>query len=232
METSAAVATADLALPGYRGSRGAVLLELKRSPGLVVRDLARRLALSDNAVRHHLKELEAEGLIVRAREQRGVGAPSHAWHLSPLAEGLFPTGYAETLTAMLDEVTRRDGRAAAVALLEAHFGRALGRIAGQVEGSSPAERVEHVARIRTSQGYMAEGAAGPCCGTLVEHHCPIRVLAERYPEVCAIEERHMGELLGGHVERRKHLLGGDAACEYRVRFADGEADARGNGELA
>jgi predicted ArsR family transcriptional regulator len=78
-----------------------------------------------------------------------------------------------------------------------------------------------LAELRTAQGYMAEGAAGPCCGTLVEHHCPIRAVAERFPEVCAAEQRVVALALGGSVERRRHLLAGDGACEYHVRFADG-----------
>lgn len=220
MGTATWVERTEAQLPGYRGSRGTLLLELKRSPGLVVRDLARRLALSANAVRHHLRELEADGLVVRAREQRGVGAPSHAWHLTASAERLFPTGYAEALTALLDEVGRRDGRAAAVALLEAHFARVQAGMTGALDGLPPAERMARLAELRTAQGYMADGAAGPCCGTLVEHHCPIRALAERFPEVCAIEERLLGGLLGGQVDRRRHLLRGDGACEYRVRFAE------------
>ena len=46
-------------------------------------------------------------------------------------------------------------------------------------------------------------------------------LAERFPEVCAAEERAVARVLGGTVERRRHLLAGDGACEYHVRFADG-----------
>ena len=91
-------------LPGYKGSRGEILLELKREPGLSIRGLMDRLRLSANAVRHHLKELEAEGLVEHARAPKGVGAPPHAYRLSARAEALFPTGYARAITAMLDQV--------------------------------------------------------------------------------------------------------------------------------
>jgi DeoR family suf operon transcriptional repressor len=208
---------AEQALPGYRGARGAVLLELKREPGLTIRGLMQRLGLSASAVRHHLRELEAEGLVEHRRQRHGVGAPSHAYHLAPAAEPLFPTGYADTLTALLDGVEAREGREAVVALLERH----LGALIPAAESGAPGERMARLAELRTAQGYMAEGAAGPCCGTLVEHHCPIRAVAERFPEVCAAEQRVVALALGGSVERRRHLLAGDGACEYHVRFADG-----------
>src|SRR4030095_9128934 len=54
----------------YHGPRGELLLELKRAGHLTARDLATKLGLSLNAVRHHLKELEAEGVVTSRRGQR------------------------------------------------------------------------------------------------------------------------------------------------------------------
>ena len=50
-----------------------------------------------------------------------MGAPAFAYRLSASGEALFPRRYEETLTALLDQVVEREGRAAAVALLEAYF---------------------------------------------------------------------------------------------------------------
>ena len=63
-------------LGAHKGVRRDIVLALKREQPLGARDLADRLRVSPNAVRHHLKELEAEGLIGYRREQRGVGAPT------------------------------------------------------------------------------------------------------------------------------------------------------------
>lgn len=216
-----AASQAEPAIPGYRGARGAILVELKREPGLTIRGLMQRLGLSANAVRHHLKELEAEGLVEHGRTRHGVGAPPHAFRLAAAAEPLFPSGYADALTALLEGVAEREGREAVVALLERHLAGLVPDAAAHPPGT-PAERMTQLAGLRTAQGYMAEGAAGPCCGTLVEHHCPIRAVAERFPEVCAAEQKVVALALGGTVERRRHLLAGDGACEYHVRFADGE----------
>src|SRR5947208_3396729 len=116
-------------LAAHKGLRGQILLELKRAQPLTARDLAGKLRVSPNAIRHHLKELEAEQLIAYGRDQRGAGT------------------------------------------------------------------------FRLS-----------------EHNCAIRAVAERFPEVCAAEERFLEEALGAAVERRTHIVHGCNACEYQITF--------------
>lgn len=203
---------------GLKGPRAAILLELKRGRRVTARDLGRELGLSMNAVRHHLKELEAEGLVRYEREQRGVGAPVFVYVLAPAADALFPRRYKEALEQLLDYVVAREGRAGAAAALESHFDAMGERLRRELEGAAPAERMAAVVRALTDAGYMAEGQATFCCGTLTEHNCAIREVAERFPEVCAAEERFLASVLGGTVERRSHMLQGCGGCEYKVRF--------------
>jgi DeoR family suf operon transcriptional repressor len=209
---------------GHKGQRGAVLTQLKRAQPLTARELAVRLGVSLNAIRHHLKELEAEGLIQYRREHRGVGAPVFAYGLSPAGEELFPRRYAEALSAMLAASVERDGRAAAVGLLEAYFGLLAGRVRAELQRVPQSERLGALARILSEEGYMAEvrlqeGPAGQTEAVLTEHNCPIPAVASRFPEVCAAEARHLADVLGAEVERTGHILKGCPACEYRVRFS-------------
>src|SRR5918994_7327607 len=132
---------------GHKGQRGAVLTQLKRSQPLTARELAVRLGVSLNAARHHLKELELEGLVSYQREHRGVGAPVFAYRLSRAGEELFPRRYCEALTAMLGAVVEREGRGAAVTLLESYFDALARRIRGQLEGLPAEERLRVVARV-------------------------------------------------------------------------------------
>ena len=203
---------------GQKGPRGAVLVQLKRARELTAKELAGRLGVSLNAARHHLKELEAEGLVEYRREHRGVGAPAFAYRLSPAGEALFPRRYEETLTALLDRMVERDGRAAAVALLETYFAGLTRRLQGELAGSTPAERLNVLGRVLSEEGYMAEVTSGGASGTLTEHNCAIPAVAERFPEICAAEARFLADVLGAEVDRREHMLSGCSACEYHVRF--------------
>jgi DeoR family suf operon transcriptional repressor len=196
---------------GQRGQRGAVLLQLKRGRELTAKDLASRLGLSLNAVRH-------QGLVSHQRLHRGVGAPVFVYRLSAGGEALFPRRYGQALTAMLDHVVEHEGRGAAVALLESYFGTLARRLRGDLAAADPEERLQAVAKALSEEGYMAEGTAEAGSGVLVEHNCALPAVAERCPEICAAEARFLAEVLGGRVNRREHIMSGCPACEYHVRF--------------
>src|SRR5256885_16484262 len=104
-------------LAAHKGLRGQVLLELKRAQPLTAKELAEKLHVSPNAIRHHLKELEAEQLIAYGREQRGVGAPTFAYRLSPEGEPRVPRHYERALTDVLERLARKRGRETAARAL-------------------------------------------------------------------------------------------------------------------
>lgn len=205
-------------LAAHKGLRGEILLALKRAQPLTAKQLAVQLGVSPNAIRHHLKELEAESLIAYGREQRGVGAPTYAYRLSTAGEELFPRAYAETLTQLLERVAEKAGRQAAVELFEDHYRELTRRVLAQLDGAEATERVDVVARLMNQQGYMAEWQASAGAFRLSEHNCAIRAVAERFPEVCAAEEKFLRDVLGAAVERRTHIPSGCNACEYAITF--------------
>jgi DeoR family transcriptional regulator, suf operon transcriptional repressor len=221
--------TPPLAQRGLKGSRGVVLTELKKGHRLTAKELAARLGMSLNAVRHHLKELEAEALVEYERQHHGVGAPAFAYRLSSGGEALFPRRYEATLTELLDYVVERDGRAGAVAVLEARYHALTRRLQDELAGSAPAERMAVVTQLLSDEGYMAEGVTSSNTGTLIEHNCAIQAVAERFPEICAAEAKFLAAVLGAQVDRHEHILSGCSACEYRVRFT---ADAAGPDALS
>jgi DeoR family suf operon transcriptional repressor len=183
--------------------------------------------VSLNAVRHHLKDLESEVLVDYERSHKGVGAPAFAYRLSPAGEALFPRRYEATVTQLLDHLVQREGRAAAVSVLEGRYQSLALRLREELAGATPATRLAAVARLLSEEGYMAEAQASGSGGTLVEHNCAIQAVAERFPEICAAEARFLASVLGATVDRQGHILSGCNACEYRVRF-----DSANNDEAA
>jgi DeoR family suf operon transcriptional repressor len=202
----------------HKGMRGRVLVALKHAQPLTARDLADRLGVSPNAVRHHLKELEAEGLIEYGREQRGVGAPTFAYKLSAHGEASFPRAYEETLTGILERVSEKQGREAAVGMFVEHYEALSRRLNAELEGVSPERRLEAVTRVMSDAGYMAEWDERGGGFHLAEHNCALRAVAERFPEICAAEERFLSRVLDASVERRAHIVSGCNACEYSITF--------------
>jgi DeoR family suf operon transcriptional repressor len=201
-----------------RGVRGRVLIELKRSGLLTARELADRIDLSLNAVRHHLKELEGSSLVRYERQHRGVGAPVFAYTLTPTGEAIFPRRYEAALTELLNHVVEHEGRDAAVAVFEARFDALTRRLQDELSDAGPEQRMAAVVRLLSDEGYMAEAMSTSQGATLTEHNCAIQAVAERFPEICAAEARFLAAVLGAQVDRQSHILSGCSACEYKVRF--------------
>ncbi len=210
---------------GHRGPRGAILLVLKKEGGATAGDLAEALGYSMNAVRHHLKELEVDGVVAFDRTPRGVGAPAHVYRLSARGHGLFPDRYERTVADLLDHLVATEGRPAAVALLEQQYQALAARLEAETRGVGAGRRGEVIARVLDAEGYMATWVAATTGGLLTEHHCPHRLIAERFPEVCAAEEKFLAQVFGAPIERRSRIAGGCGTCSYRV--ATGGADDAG-----
>lgn len=211
-----------LAAGGPKGTRAAILIELKRAPAVAGRltaaDLAERLGVSLNAVRHHLRELESEQLVEYDRERRGVGAPAFAYRLTERGEALFPRRYEGTLLQLLEQVERRDGREAAVSMLESQFDTIGERLEPALAGASPQHRLELVTRAMANEGFMTEWRETPDTTDVVSHNCALLAVAERFPELCEAERRFLTRALDASVDRVSHILNGCGACEYSVRF--------------
>ncbi len=215
-------------ISGHRGLRGQVLLEIKKSQPITVKELGMRFGVSANAVRRHLKELEVEGLVRFGREQHGLGAPAFAYRLTEQGEALFPNGYRDALTELLSHVAEKDGREAVVAMFEARYEQLARRLGAELEAAPRERRLEAVARLLTEAGYMAEWREADGVFHLAEHNCAMRAVVDRFPEICAAEERFLKDVLGAEVERQAHIVRGCNACEYAINFgaADRPAPAR------
>jgi DeoR family suf operon transcriptional repressor len=202
---------------GYRGTRGEILTALKKAQPLTAKELADRFGVTPNALRRHLKELEHEGIVRYQREIRGVGGPVFAFSLTEKGEALFPKAYEDTLAGVLDLVRQEQGEEGLLRLFQRRWDD-IARVARPELEQLPVEqRAARLAELLTSLGYMAE--AHPVSGTLpvlTEHNCAIRVVAERFPEVCAAEQRFIADLLGTPVTRQAHIAKGANCCEYCI----------------
>jgi len=207
------------AIPGYRGLRGEVLLALKKAQPLTAKELGALFGVTPNALRRHLKELEAEGVVRYRREVRGVGGPVFAFSLTEAGERLFPRAYDSALNEVLELVRQQMGSEGVVELFRKRWADIAERAKPELALLPLNERAQRLAQLLTSLGYMAEASAGESA-TLREHNCAIRAVIERFPEICVAEERFLAEVLGAHVTRQTHIAAGANCCEYCIHPAD------------
>jgi predicted ArsR family transcriptional regulator len=211
-----------------------LLERLKRVESATAPALAAAFGLTDTAVRQHLEALEASGLVERATSApSGRGRPPVAWRLSELANGLFPDRHAELtvgLLASIREALGEEGLDKVIATRARTQEASYRSLLGDDTGEPLAERVAHLADVRSLEGYLAEAVPGGD-GTylLVEHHCPIADAARSCSGFCQSELELFRKVLGPgvSVERTQHVMGGDQRCAYRIQPVGAGAEGDG-----
>jgi len=201
--------------------RRRILDRLKLGGPATPAELAAELGLTPAAVRQHLDGLAEEDLVSAIDEHTGSpGRPAARWHLTRRAHGLFPDRHGE-LTAQLVDAIRSvagDDVLDEVIALRTRDQQHEYEAAVAKAGNSLAARTRALARVRTSEGYMAEVTRDGDDLLLIEHHCPICEAAETCAGFCRAELGVFKAVLGKEVsvERTEHLLAGASRCAYRI----------------
>ncbi len=203
-------------LAGHRGLRGDILLALKKAQPLTAKELADQFGVSANAVRRHLKELEAEGLAKYGRQQRGNGAPTFAFRLTDGGEALFPNLYEDALKRLLDHVVAREGRDAAVSVVGQEYADLRAKLSGTLDGKTAPQRLQAIADALKDAGFMAETESEDGKLTLRINNCALHAAASCLPEVCEQELDFLTSTFGAPLERGSHIIDGCNSCEYFV----------------
>jgi predicted ArsR family transcriptional regulator len=208
------------------GTRGDVLLLVRREPGSTVSQLGERLGVSGVAVRRHLSSLAALGLVESSPcpdddvAERGPGRPPCGWRVTSAALEQSPSNYDNFALDLLSDVVERDGAAAVDALLGSQAGRLAEHYRGFLNDvdSLPA-KVQRLAQLRDDAGYAASARVdGDDTLVLTECNCAVFRVAERFPVMCSLELEVMQAALGPDVEvqRVSHAMRGDGVCAYRI----------------
>jgi predicted ArsR family transcriptional regulator len=181
-------------------------------------ELSAAAYLSPNATRRHL-HLLVEGGFVAVRSGNGKrGRPAHSFSLTAQGEATFPEDYFEVADALLSAAksqTPEIYHRLEQGLLEAR----LAAVSTRLAGLSGIERVREYEGLLHEEGYyprVIEREDGAIELELV--HCPIIRLAQRHPELCALELTALAEIIGPGVTRTSYRLVDGRTCAYLIRF--------------
>ena len=209
--------TASLAtLPSTRRQ---ILVGLKKRGEARAEELARDLGVTASAVRQHLTGLVANGFVVHREVKGSPGRPKHVYHLTDVAEALFPKTYSELTNEVLAIVETESPE-----LLQTVFDRRRDRRIEQARqrvgdaGDELAAKVAELAKILDEDGYLADWEALPD-GTyrITEHNCAVLGVAASYRQACSSEIEFLRAVLpGAAVDRVAHMMAGEHHCAYVI----------------
>jgi len=190
-------------------------------------ELAESLEMSPQAIRRHLKDLEAEGLIQYRSVQARMGRPQHIYELTSLGRDRFPNRYGDFAVSFLDTLAETVGREQVISILQKQWERKAMEYRRLVGAGSLQERVAKLMELRKAEGYMAEwypvddrdsdfNTKGDRF-VFMEHNCAISNVAETFPSVCGNElEMFAAVLPDCTIERTHWIIDGEHRCGYLI----------------
>jgi DeoR family transcriptional regulator, suf operon transcriptional repressor len=197
-------------------------------------DLADALDVSPQAIRRHIKDLEAEQLIsLVSSVQGGMGRPQHIYQLTrqgkerlniKVSEHLGDS-YGKFAVSLLDTLAETVGRDEVSSILRKQWERKAQDYRERLGDAPLVERVATLVELRKAEGYMAECHPVPSGQLLddtkfilTEHNCAISNVAESFPSVCGHElEMFAAVLPDCTVERTHWIINGEHRCGYLVQ---------------
>ncbi|GEB51763.1 MULTISPECIES: helix-turn-helix transcriptional regulator [Streptomyces] len=216
-------------------------------------ELAKRLELTQAAVRRHLDALVAEGVVEprdkRVYGSRGRGRPAKVFALTDCGRDAFDQAYDQLAADALRWIARTAGGGEVGDAAVAAFARARAEAQAEkyrtaLESVPPEERVRVLAAALSADGYAATARSAPAPAPghpaapappeqspggeqLCQHHCPVAHTAEQFPQLCEAETEVFSRLLGTHVQRLATIAHGDGVCTTFVPRAQSHPpDAR------
>jgi DeoR family suf operon transcriptional repressor len=197
-------------------TREQVLHLLKNRGQATTAELAEALAISTVSVRHHLSGLLADGLIRSVEVRRGVGRPHLSYSLTEAAQEKFPAKYMRLSGRLLDELKTSLPPQA----LEEMFARmAEGMVAeyrSRLQGRTLEEKMDLLMELLGTEGFMAHWNRTGETISLTEYNCPYLAIGQRHPEVCAIDETVIRQVLNADVRKTTCVLNGGDHCVFVI----------------
>jgi predicted ArsR family transcriptional regulator len=199
-----------------RTQRLEILNSLKRSKGLSVNELVRKMKMSYMGIKQHCLTLQRDGYLDTWRRPQKMGRPEMVYRLTRRTHDLFQTDSNEFTLELLKATQETYGPNAAEKLLYNVFERKTADLKSKVKGETVSDRAKWLARVRDADGYMSQFVIDEKEGgsQILECHSPIVNLIDRYPIVGRLEQDMFEAVLGTSVRREESRNSGLYECAF------------------
>jgi len=198
-------------------TRDRILQTLQRQPRTTINSLAATVGINPISVRHHLTNLQVEGLVGTEEERHGVGRPRLVYFLTEAGTERFPTRYLRLTSRLLDQLKST--------MPEPMVGKLFSQMANdmaedytdQMKGLSMEERLDLTKILLAEEGFNVEWEKTGSQYQIHEITCPYLRIGQSHPEVCTVDQTLISKMLAVPAEKVQCILSGDAHCTYVVQ---------------
>lgn len=202
-----------------KSTKDKILQTLLRKPKITINDLAEAVGINPISVRHHLTNLQMEGLIAAEEERHGVGRPRLVYSLTEDGLEKFPTKYFRLTTRLLAQMKETMPGPVVSKLFNQIAEDLASEYASQVQGLSMEERLEFVKELLAQEGFTVEWEMKDGQYQIHEISCPYYQIGVAHPEVCTVDQTLISKMLALPANKVQCILDGGSHCTYVVQPA-------------
>jgi predicted ArsR family transcriptional regulator len=197
-------------------TRERVLQTLLTSPRSAINDLALAVGINGISVRHHLTNLQADGLVTYEEERHGVGRPRLVYLLTEKGLEHFPTRYLRLTNRLLDQLRETLTQPVVDQIFEQMAARLLSGYSNKIQTLSTEEKLDLIKQLLSQEGFSIEWEKQGNQFLIHEITCPYYHIGKSHPEVCKVDQTLISTVLSIPVEKISCVLRGDTHCTYVI----------------
>jgi len=203
-------------------TRDKILQTLLKQPRRTINELAEAVGINPISVRHHLTNLQMEGVIAAQEERHGVGRPRLVYTLTEAGMEKFPMRYLRLTTRLLAQM-KESMPATMVKKLFSQIAEGLAdEYADQMKNMSMEERLDFVKEMLSQEGFTVEWEKKDGQYQIHEISCPYYQIGVAHPEVCTVDQALISKMLAVPASKVQCILDGAAHCTYVVQVTTGK----------
>ena len=200
-----------------KSTRERILQSLLRRPRSTINELAEVVGINPISVRHHLTNLQVEGLVDADEERHGVGRPRLVYLLTEDGMERFPTRYLRLTTRLLSQMKEKlPGAVVGELFKEVATGLAEEHEA-QLKGLNVEERLDTLKELLAEEGFVVEWEKKDGEYHIHEITCPYLQVGHAHPEVCTVDQTLISKMLAVPANKIQCILSGAAHCTYVIQ---------------
>ncbi len=197
-------------------TRDRILQTLLNHPSSSINELADSVGINAISVRHHLTNLQADGLVAAEEERHGVGRPRLVYELTEKGLEHFPTRYLDLTNRLLEQVKENLSTQTVTKLFSDIAKNLAADYAVRVENLPMAEKLDVVKTLLAQEGFIVEWEEKDGQYLIHEITCPYYHIGQSHPEVCSVDQTLISTVLSIPVEKMECMLSGDRHCTYVI----------------
>ena len=201
-----------------KSTRDKILNTLLTQRQATIKQLSEVVGINGISVRHHLINLQAEGLVTAEEQRHGVGRPAFVYRLTEKGMERFPTNYLKLTNYLLTELEETLSPEEVEATFK-RIGKKQAEESTNIDKNQPIEaQLEQLANQLASDRFLLSWKKEGDSIILQSDNCPYLHVGKEHPEICRIDETLFSEALGREVKLETCMLRGDPRCTYKINL--------------